>query len=493
MKGPYLLGVDIGTQGAKALLVDLSGRVLASAYREQEIASPQPGWAEHDAEQAWWQAFVSLTREVLALAQVPGEAVAGIGCSSFVPAVLPLDAAGRPLRPAILYPDRRSHAELEWLRTTLEQAGLSADLVGEVALASPIPQWLWVRAHAPDVFDRTAKIAQPVPYLVNRLTGQHVIDHAMKRSYAPVYDAARDAWSTERAALLGLDTSVLPDRMAWASEAAGTVSAVAAAETGLRAGTPVAVGTADAFAELVGAGVVAPDTGAVLYGTFTAVMLGLAKPPSAWHGHHCLPGVYFGGAAVPTGAALTRWFRDEFGAAERAQERGGGENAYAALEREAAHVPPGCEGLVALPDFTGEPGRLHPTLGRGALVGLTLRHRRGHVYRALLEGVAYELRRQLADEALPDELTALGGGSRSRLWTQIVSDVLGRPQVVLDVPHSAPYGAAYLAGLAAGFFIDLSPLGHWLRVARRIEPAPATQAVYDRAFAAYCQAQAALG
>lgn len=487
MAGDSLLGIDIGTQGAKGVLCDATGHVVASVYREHTISAPRPGWAEHDADQIWWGAFVTLVRAMLTESGIRPAQVAAISVSGLVPGMLPLDAEGRPLRPAILYTDRRAQDELEEIVVRLQEAGLSENDTGPIGLGSPIPQLMWVRNREPEVFSRTARIVQCAPYIVYRLTGCTTVDHAMKRSYAPLYDPEHDGWSDHRAALLGLDINLLPERIAWATDTAGHVSERAARETGLAAGTPVAVGTADAFADMVGAGVVVPGAAMALYGSFTAVLIGHDRPVSTWLGYHCLPGMYFSGAGVHTGAALTRWFRDQFGQAELAMERALGENAYQWLDRQAAQVPPGCDGLVALPDFTGEKSRLHPALNRGALVGLTTSHSRAHVYRALLEAIAYELRFQLTESgAIPKHMTAVGGGARSPVWTQIMSDVLDVTQDVLDVPYSAPYGDAYLAGMVVGLFEDTRTLREkWIRVRRTIHPDPVTHDVYMQSFSAF--------
>lgn len=490
----YLLGVDVGTQGAKAVLCDREGRVLASAYREHPIDCPHPGWAEHDAEAVWWGALVALAREVLASAGADASAIAGIGVSAFVPEMLPLGADGRPLRPAILYLDRRASRQVSEIQGRLREAGLSEAETGSVALASPIPQLLWMRDHEPDAFRRVSKIAQCAPYLVYRLTGAHIIDHAMKRSYAPLYDPQQEGWSRERSALLGLEPAILPDRIAWATEIAGVVTDQAARASGLAVGTPVAVGTADAFADLVAAGAVRPGAAAALYGSFTAILIARDQPVAGWHGHHCLPGLYFDGAAVPTGAALTRWFRDHFGTLDGVSDPA---RSYPLLERAAEAVPPGSRGLIALPDFSGAPGRVRPALARGAFLGLTPEHSRAHLYRALLEGVAFELRYQLEASGLrPGSITAVGGGTRNQLWLQIVSDVLDLAQDVLGAPagmYSAAFGDAYMAGMAIGWFAGTAELlEKWVKPERRVSPDPIRRDDYERWYGAYRVARLAV-
>ncbi len=487
MSEDFLLGIDIGTQGTKGILCSLDGDVRAESYREHGIHSPHPGWAEHDADQEWWAAFVITLRELLASSKIDPARIAAVGCSAFVPAMLPLDRNGKPLRPAILYTDRRSEAELEQLAVLLGNQGVTQEEIASIALASPIPQLLWVRENEPDVYERTAKVLQCQSYIVYRLTGTSYIDHAMKRSYAPLYDSAADGWSEERASLLGLNIDLLPDRISHATEIAGRIHHQAAVETGLLEGTPVSVGTADSFAEMVGAGVVFDGAAAAIYGSFTAILIGQDRSEDPHHGFHCLPGLYFGGAAAPTGASLTRWFRDQLGSAEVAQAEASGVSAYEILSEQAASVPPGSEGLITLPFFTGEASSLHPYLKRGALIGLTTAHTRAHIYRSLLEGIALELRYQLESNGrIPERMNAVGGGSQSKLWTQIVSDILVTEQHVLEVTYGAAYGDAYLAGMAAGLFEDTEHLlENWIRVERVVSPDATNIDAYHRSYNAY--------
>jgi xylulokinase len=487
MAEKYLLGIDIGTQGTKGLLCDVNGQVLAESYVEHTIQSPQPGWAEHDAEAVWWGAFVASVQTLLSDAAIDPGQIAAVGCSAFVPAMLPIDIQGEPLRPAILYPDRRSQPQLEDLCHLLRREGISKKEIASLALASPIPQLLWVREHEPEVFHKTAKILIPQSYIVYRLTGESVIDHGMKRTYVPLYDATQDDWSDERATLLDLEISILPDRIDYANTIAGRVHTRAAEETGLLEGTPVTVGTADSFSEMVGAGVVFDGAAAAIYGSFTALLIAHDHQVDPHHGFHCLPGLYFSGAAAPTGASLTRWFRDTLASAEVSQAAATGRNVYEILSTEAMDVPPGSDGLITLPFFTGETSGLDPALKRGAIIGLTPIHTRVHLYRSILEGIAFELRFQLEEESETlDWMSAVGGGSNSIVWTQIVSDVLDVEQRVLGVKQGAAYGDAYLAGMATGLFENTGPLlERWIRVERVVTPDPATAAAYQRGYSAY--------
>ncbi len=492
MAEKYLFGFDLGTQGAKALLVDLDGRVVATAYQEHTIQSPQPGWAEQDAESTWWKALATLSRRLLQESGIRSTQVVSVGVSGMVPGLVAVDRLGAPVRPAILYTDRRAEGELHLILTRLREAGLPDSEAGTLASTLPVVHLMWLRRHEPEEYARTAKILQAAPYLVMRLTGEDVIDHSLKRLYAPLYDANLDGWSQERAALFNLDVGLLPSRIAWAATVAGTVSNAASRETDLAQGTPVAVGIGDAFAEMICAGAVVPDVAAAIYASLTAILVTHAHPVLAWDGFHCLPNLFFSGCSVPSGAILARWFRDQFGLPEGGPSNGQGP--YEVLDGHALQIAPGADGLIALPALAGEMSSLHPGLKAGAIVGLTTQHTRWHVFRALIEGVAYELRFQLSGLGeVPRHMTAVGGAARSKVWTQIVSDVLGSTQDVLDVPHSAPLGAAYLGGMAAGLFPDTKVMrGSWRRVSRTVQPNPSSMTAYDSSFKAYCAVRQAI-
>jgi xylulokinase len=488
----YLLGIDIGTQGSKGVLCDIQGQVIAYAYREHGYLTPHPGWFEQDARSTWWGDFVFLTTEILIQSGIRPSQIGGIGVSSFVPSLLPIDAQGNPLRPAIIYTDRRSSEELEEIKKCLEEGGISPEDHGPYWLASPIPQLMWVKKNEPQTYKKIAHILQGYSYIAYRLTGITAVDHAMKRSYAPLYDSQIDGWSKERASLLGIDPKILPEKIGWATEILGAINGPAVEETGLAKGTPMILGTGDAFSEMVGAGLVVPGAAALMYGSFAPLMIIYDHPISAWEGYHCLPGLYFGGVGVTTGAALTRWFRDQFGQIELSMEKLIGENSYQLLDRQAARVSPGCDGLIAIPDFSGERGGIHPNLSRGALLGLTTAHTRAHIYRALLESTGYELRYQLENEKIAlTHITAVGGGVRSNIWTQIVSDILNIYQETLDIPYGAPFGDAYLAGMGVGIFPDTHMLQEkWIRrIARTIRPDISMQRIYQENYEIYCAAR----
>jgi len=490
MAGSLLLGVDIGTSSSKGVLCTPGGEVVVSAVVEHETSFPRPGWAEHDADAIWWGEFVQICRQLLS-GEHSGEDVGAVAVSAIGPCMLPVDARDRPLRPGVLYGiDSRAQAEIDWLEARYGADAMFA--LNGMALTSQAvgPKIRWLRAHEPEIFARTAKIHSASTYMVLRLTAEHVMDRHTASYYVPLFDVHTLAWD-ERFSEDVIDLDRLP-RLLDADEIAGVVTASAAAETGLRAGTPVTAGTIDAAAEAISVGVVDPGDMMVMYGS-TLFLINLVELPHPdrrmWTAAYCLPGRHAVTGSITTSGLLTKWFRDQFGESERARERLGGESAYALLARLAAEVPAGADGLVCLPYFAGERTPLNDPDARGVFAGLTLRHGRAHLYRAVLEAIGFGLRTNLdvmaEMQARPRRLVAVGGGAQDDVWTQIVTDITGVAQVLPERTVGASYGDALLAGIAAGIVDRDTALRTWVRIRRIISPNPAHRAVYDATYRVY--------
>lgn len=491
MAGDLLLGVDIGTYSAKGVLCDPGGQVLAEATIEHDLSLPRPGWAEHDADDIWWAEFVGLTRRLLG-DRIRGEDVGGVAVSAIGACLLPVDSHGNPLRPGILYGiDTRASDEIAWLNDRFGETPMFE--LGGMALTSQAigPKILWLKRREPEVYAAAETFLASSSYLVFRLTDERVMDYHTASYYNPLFDLRNLRWD-ERFAEPIVDLGRLP-RLLWSDEIAGEITPRAAAETGLRAGTPVTAGTIDAAAEAISAGVVAPGDMMVMYGTtmfFIHVSRDPVPDPRMWSTAFCLPGRYSIEGGMSTTGALTRWFRDNLGGEERAAEAAGGANAYAALAAGASTVSPGADGLICLPYFAGERTPINDPDARGVYAGLTLSHTRNHLYRATLEGTAYGVRHNLetmaAMGATPRRLAAVGGGAKNPLWLQIVSDVTGLPQDVPERTIGASYGDAFMAGLATGIVPEIEALQRdWVSLSLRLEPNPALQPVYDEYYAVY--------
>ncbi|MET7933004.1 FGGY-family carbohydrate kinase [Streptomyces sp. NPDC005322] len=471
-----LLGIDIGTSGSKGVLVRTDGTLVAQAAREHTTATPRPGRAEHDAEAVWWRDFTALSAELLATAPA-GERIAAVGVSGIGPCLLPAEADATPLRPAILYGvDTRAGDQIAAQRArygdqrVLDRCGspLTSQALG--------PKLAWVREEEPEVYARTRRWFMASSYLVHRLTGAYVLDHHSASQCTPLYDLRRGTWIGEWCEEIapGLEWP----RLVWPTEVAGQVTAEAQAATGIPAGTPVIAGTIDAWAEASAVGAIAPGDLMLMYGTTMFLVNVVTEPapdPHLWSTRGAFPETYCLAAGMATSGAVTGWLRDLTGAD------------YDTLVAEAAALAPGAEGLLMLPYFAGERTPLFDPDARGLVLGLTLRHGRGHLYRAALEATAFGVRHNLAamQEAGGDirRLVAVGGGARE-LWTRIVSDVTGRPQ---DVPRhtvGAAYGDAFLAAVGTGH-AGATDIAEWNPVAHTVEPDPKTAGTYDGLYRLY--------
>jgi xylulokinase len=470
-----LLGIDMGTASTKGVLTTPDGEILATAVRKHALSLPRPGWAEVDAEAVWWGDVVEVCRELGG--RLEGRSLAGLTVSGVGPCLLLCDAEVRPVRPAILYGiDTRATAEIEELTERfgadriLERCGkaLSTQAVG--------PKMTWVRRHEPEAWDRASRWYNSNSYLVAKLTGRYVLDHHSASQSDPLYDLAAGRWAEDWAEQVVGHLELPPLR--WPHEVAGTLTAAAAEATGLPAGTPVCTGTIDAWSEAFSAGVRRVGDLMLMYGStmfFVQVLPSITTHPLLWTTAGVEPGQHTLAAGMSTSGSLTSWIQELCGGAP-----------FEDLVAEAAAVPAGSDGVVLLPYFAGERTPIFDPLARGVVAGLTLRHGRGHLFRAAYEGIAYGIRQIvefLDSERSPiDRLVAVGGGTQGGLWTQIVSDVVGRPQIVPEQTIGASYGDALLAAIGTGL---VPPETDWARVGRVVEPDPAAHRSYDRLFEVY--------
>lgn len=471
------IGVDIGTGSSKGVVVDAAGSVLAAHTRPHITASPHPGWFEHDADQVWWAAVTDILRALLREAPGPVDAVAvsGIG-----PAVLVTDARDRPLRPAILYGiDTRAERQVAAQNERFGPDTLLAS-VGNLLTSQAVgPKLAWVAANEPDTFARTRRFYSAPGWVVRRLTGAYTLDHYSASGSDPLYDLrARDWWEPGWAELGGLERP----RLAWPGDVVGSVRQEAADATGLPLGTPVLAGTVDALAEAYSVGCRAPGDTMLMYGSTMFIIQTVSAPavhPGLWAAVGRTGETFSSAAGMSTSGLITGWLAEVTG------------SGFAELLDEARRVPAGSDGLLLLPYFAGERTPIFDPRARGAWVGLSLRHGRGHLYRSALEAVAFGVRHNLATMAEagapPQRLVAVGGGTRDDLWTQIVSDATGLVQDVPSVTVGASYGDARMAADAAG--VDTSG---WNPVSRRARPDPAVRDVYDLLYGEYLRAYPAL-
>ena len=476
---PYLLGIDLGTTTCRAAIFDLDGNEVAAAYREMAVQYPRPLWAEIDPEE-WWRGTIGVVRQVLDTVGVAAERIAGIGLTGLMHAPVLLDGVGRSVAPAMLWMDQRCAPQAEALRLDYAARGLNPGYGASTGQSAPKLRWL--AEIQPDVLARARRFMLPKDFIRYRLTGVDGTD-ASDAGGTGMFDRARGDWAWEIVELTGTPRSLLPT-IRPAAACAGGVTDAAARQTGLAPGTPVAVGGADTFCTRLGVG--GPGAGELCMYLGTAAWVSQTSGP----GQDGKPAIRSFGATSTTGAAL-RWARDVLLGAD-------GETvsaSYDALTALARDVAPGAEGLFFLPHLMGERGPRAEPLARGALVGLTLRHGRPQIVRAVLEGTAFHLRRLLAartaehwpEGGSPTGGVACGGAARSELWMQLLVDVTRLSLRVPVVVEAGVLGAAMLGGAAAGLLsIDTAP-ARMVRFARAHEPAPRAAVEYDHLYARYCQ------
>ncbi len=478
---PYLLGLDISTTGAKALLINDRGAVVASHTTPQPISTPKPLWSEQNPAD-WWAGIVASIRAVLAETDA-ADSIAAIGLTGQMHGLVCLDAQGEVLRPAILWNDQRTQAECDWIMQTVG-AERFIRLTGNKALTGfTAPKIIWVRNHEPEVYARIAHILLPKDYIRFKLTGDYHTDMAGAAGTI-LLDVARRQWSTEVLNALDIPLAWMP-KTHEGPEITGVVSAAGAEATGLKAGTPVVGGGGDQAAQATGVGAVKPGIVALTVGTSGVVFAPLGsyayEPEGRLHAFcHAVPGQWHFMGVMLSAAGSLQWYRDTLAP----------DLSFDALTGEAESVPPGSDGLLFLPYLTGERTPHPDPLARGAFIGLTTRHTRGHLTRAVLEGVAFGLRdsfeliKQSEAGRRIDQVRVSGGGARSRLWRQIMADVLNAPLVTVEAPEGAAYGAALLAGVGAGIWPDVLTATESIPLGEPAEPGPHVS-VYDKVYAVY--------
>ena len=472
-----LLGIDMGTGSTKGVLVDPTGTVLASATIPHAMSLPRPGWAEVDAEVTWWGEVCQISRRLVAEVP-PGSSLAAVCVSGVGPCLVLCDDELTPLRPAILYGiDTRATDEIVSLtaefgsEAILQRAGtlLSSQAIG--------PKLEWVRRHEPEVFGRATGWFGSNSYVAAKLTGEYVQDHHTASQCDPLYETAAFDWNAEWAARI---CGQLPlPRLVWPNEVVGTVHAAAASATGIPRGTRVVAGTVDAYSEAFSVGVRTPGDQMLMYGStmfLIQVIDAYYSDPALWTtaGVECETLALAAGTS--TAGSMISWLQSITGDAP-----------FDVLMAEAAAVPPGSEGLIALPYLAGERTPVFDPQARGVFAGLTLRHGRGHLFRAAYEGIGFGIRQILEkfDDAHTGTRTvAVGGGLRSPVWAQAVSDITGRPQLVPEQTIGASYGSALMAAMGAGV---VAPETDWTRIAYEISPDPVSGARYDESYQVWCE------
>jgi len=495
----HFIGVDIGTQSTKAVLTDSAGAIVAQHASSYRPDTPKPLWAEQWPE-VWLNAVVEC---VAACAQAAREAGVAPGdikslavSSLYGGSGIPVDEAMRPLHPCLIWMDRRATAQVDMSRGQIDVERLLAITGNGIDSYYGYTKMLWLREARPEVWAKTRWFVPPNAWVIHQLTGELAVDHSSACNIGGVYDVARRRWSKEALGMLGIPAEMMPARLVDSSEIVGGLSAEAAARLGLVAGTPVVAGGVDAAVATFAAGATSPGQHVAMIGTSMCwgyitqhadARDGLVAMPHVFNGQRDL---YVFGGAICAGASVS-WFRDQFCHAEvEAARQAPHGDPHRLLEEGAARVPAGSNGLLFLPYLMGERSPVWDARASGAFVGLSLTHTRAHLYRAVLEGVAFALAHNIelgrkGAVSLDERLIVVGGAAHSDLWMQIIADVTGFPVLTIEQEVEAPMGAALLAALGVGAITPESAARGWVTLREHARPREAERERYSQMFEIY--------
>lgn len=478
----FLLGIDIGTSSTKACLYSDEGQLVASASQDYSIHYPKPTWAEENPDD-WLNATIICIKEILKKSKVTE--VIGVSISGLTPNCVPIDAKGSPIRPAIIWIDRRSEAECTWLKTEIGLEKCSKIGGNQIDAYFGGPKFLWFRRNEPGLFEKAEKILLGSNYVVYHLTDSIVADHSVAGLCAPCYDIQKRQWSEEICEAMGIPIDLLPE-LYDSHKIIGEITEKGAKRTGLRKGTPLVTGGGDFACSTLGVGVIEEGEACEMLGTAGNILMPLSSPlfdVRLLNTSHVVEGKYLTLGSIYAGGVL-QWFRDTLGDFEKLKAEEKRQPVYQILDEQASKLPIGSDGLILLPYFMGERTPIWDVYARGVYLGITPFHTKAHMYRAALEGIGYALNHIV--EIVTSlgisihEIAAVNGGARSPLWRQIISDIMGIPQLYIAETGGAPLGDAILAGIGVGIFDDARVVKNWIPKGERTEPIPKNHDKYQK-------------
>ena len=488
----YLIGIDVGTTGAKTILVDETGQLHASALAEYPLYTPQPKWAEQNPED-WWGATVKSIQRVLAESQVSPKDVKGLGLSGQMHGLVLMDNRHRVLRPAILWCDVRTTEQCHYITETVGADLLVQRTCNPALEGFTAPKIIWVRDNEPEVLEKTTTMLLPKDYVRFRLTGE-IAAEVSDAAGTLLFDVQQRRWSEEVVHTLGIDPSLLPP-VYESVDICGKITAEVAELTGLPAGTPVVGGGADNACSAVGNGIVSTGRVSASIGTSGAIVAHTDEPKvdpnlQAHSFCHSAPHKWYLMGVVLSAGGAFRWFRDNLGDSEVETAKTEGVDSYQVLTQRAAEAPVGSEGLIFLPYLTGERTPHADANAKANFFGITLRHGKPHLIRSVMEGIAYALRDSL--EIIRglgtsiQRIYATGGGARSALWRQIQADVYNTELVTINIAEGPAFGAAILAGVGTGVYDSVeSAADELIKITSATQPIPENVSIYEEYYQIY--------
>jgi xylulokinase len=502
----YVIGVDIGTQSTKALLVDQHGAIVAQHASSYRPDTPRPLWAEQWPA-VWLKAVIECIAACVAEAKAAGIAAGSIKAlcvsSLYGGSGIPVDSDMRPLAPCLIWMDRRATAQVEWVRNNVDLERLHTITGNGVDSYYGYTKMLWLRDHEPDVWAQTRYFLPPNAYVIYMLSGEVAVDHSSAGNIGGIYDIAKRDWSDEALDMLGIPATMMPERLVESSDVVGGLLSQWTEQLGLDAGTAIVAGGVDAAVATFAAGVTRAGQHVAMIGTSMCwgyinqsvdARHGLVSMPHVFNGQR---DIYVFGGAITAGASVT-WFREQFCHAEieaaRTTPHG---DPHRLLEEFAAKVPAGSDGVMFLPYLMGERSPVWDAKASGAFVGLSLFHTRAHLYRAVLEGVSFALKHNIeagrqGAQSLDDKLIVVGGAAHSDLWMQIIADITGYPVYTIEQEVEAAMGAALLAAVGVGLISRETAEGGWVTLIERAQPDAVRMAWYEQRFGIYTDLYPAL-
>lgn len=495
----YLAGVDVGTTGAKVILFDLEGHPVSQAYQEYGCTYPAPGWVEQDCAMLI-QAVYACCRQVAEQVALGEGQLAGVSVSAQRSCTVFLDREGSPLR-MVSWLDGRAGAQAEEIGDAVGREKFYQLTGLPLSGTWILPKLLHMRRHDPELWAKTARVAQLQDVILVALGAGELISDEPEAGFYGLWDGKKFAFSQELLDAFGLDRELFP-QVRQSGSLAGRMTAQAAKSTGFPEGTPICVGIGDQNSAALGAGLVRPGMVSVSLGTgglATALLDTFYRDPAgqAMVTHHAIHGLYTFEGLQNAAAGAFRWFRDELAAQERLDASAQGVSPYDLLDEKIDNIAPGAQGLLMLPWFAGSAAPRWNPGTKGGFLGLTLAHTRAHMARACVEGITLEqkdiLQSLVKSGARCESVRIVGGATKSHVWNQLQADVYGLPCETLEVPDAAALGAALCAGVGTGVFSSFEEgVSRMVRVAKRYEPNPARTAVYEKLYGVYCDAYQAL-
>jgi len=494
MSSPKFLGTDIGTFGTKSCLVDISGRILAESFVETDVIIPKPGWAEQWPE-VWWDAYVKSVKEVLRKSGIDPADIAGISVSGlYTGSGVPVDKNFKPLRPGIIWMDRRAIDEAEQIKREIGEDEIFKKTGNIVDPFYGFTKILWIKKNEPKIWEKIHQLVTSYGYIVYKLTGISCIDHSSACVIGGIYDIHKRDWCEELMDELGIPREFFPEKINWSKDVVGEVTDEGGKAIGLKKGTPVVAGGIDAPVSALSVtalndGDLASMIGTSMCNGFIQDELRLSKKlvnmPHVAYDTRKL----YSFAGIITAGAVVRWFRDELTPHEKITAERSGLSTYMLLDKMAEKIPPGSDGLIFTPHMTvGERAPYwNPSL-RSCIFGLTLYHKAAHLFRAFLEGVAYAIRDSIeaAREAgIPLKRAILvDGGAKSPLWRQIMADITGIEFNYISGVPGAPLGDALLAGVGTNN-LKYEDIFKWIEITQTVKPIPENVRIYNRYYELY--------